>query len=138
MGARINHQDHKGMYALKIAFFVRKDIEGTEILLKRGANLNSIDSKGRNLLHHIINRSSASADASFEDERFLIKKGINCNLKDNKGRVPLHYAFVKIGQLNINNPIDPIETVSSLIGAVKNLQIDVADKYGKTPLHYAS
>ncbi len=51
--------------------------------------------------------------------------------------MPLHYAFVKMGRWNENHMIDPIETVSSLCGC-KGLEIDVPDKWGKTPLHYAS
>ena len=59
------------------------------------------------------------------------------NVQDCRGRVPLHYAFVKIKDHNNSLAIDPIETVSSLC-ACKNLQIEIADKWGKTPLHYAA
>jgi len=48
------------------------------------------------LLHHAVNMSSATADATFETEQLLIDLGVNINLRDNKMRVPLHYAFVKI------------------------------------------
>jgi ankyrin repeat protein len=106
-------------------------------LLERGANINQIDNKGRNLLHHAINMSSATADATFETEQFLIDNGVDINLKDQKDRTPLHYAFVKIQDWKNSNQIDPIETVSSLCGC-KGLQIDIPDKWLKTPLHYAS
>jgi len=49
----------------------------------------------------------------------------------------LHYAFVKISDWKNSQQIDPIETVSSLCGC-KGLEIDVTDKWMKTPLHYAS
>ena len=65
-------------------------------MLDLGANINQIDNKGRNLLHHAINMSSATADATFETEQFLIERGVNINLRDGKNRTPLHYAFVKI------------------------------------------
>jgi ankyrin repeat protein len=81
--------------------------------------------------------SSATADATFETEQLLIDLGININLRDSKMRVPLHYAFVKIKDWTSSQPIDPIETVSSLC-AQPSLEIDVADKWGKTPLHYAA
>lgn len=81
--------------------------------------------------------SSATADATFETEQVLIDHGININLRDNKGRVPLHYAFVKIKNWTERTQIDPIETVSSLCGQ-KDLEIDVADRWHKTPLHYAA
>jgi len=67
----------------------------------------------------------------------LIDLKININLRDNKQRVPLHYAFVKIKDWNNKTQIDPIETVSSLCGQ-NNLEIDVPDKWQKTPLHYAA
>lgn len=51
--------------------------------------------------------------------------------------MPLHYAFVKIKDWNSSNEIDPIETISSLCGQ-STLEIDVADKWQKTPLHYAA
>ena len=49
----------------------------------------------------------------------------------------MHYAFVKMKDWSNNSQIDPIETVSSIC-AVKGLQINVADKWNRTPLHYAS
>ena len=81
--------------------------------------------------------SSATADATFETEQTLIDLGIKINLRDSKGRVPLHYAFVKIKNWNSSDQIDPIETVSSLC-AQPDLEIEVADKWNKTPLHYAA
>ena len=49
----------------------------------------------------------------------------------------MHYAFVKIKDWKNSSQIDPIETVSSLCG-FKGLEIDIQDKWLKTPLHYAS
>ena len=59
------------------------------------------------------------------------------NKRDCHGRVPLHYAFVKIGDYANCSQIDPIETVSSLC-AISDLEIEVQDKWLKTPLHYAA
>lgn len=81
--------------------------------------------------------SSATADATFETEQFLIDRGVDINLRDNKNRTPMHYAFVKIQDWSSKSQIDPIETVSSLCGC-KGLELDVPDKWLKTPLHYAS
>jgi ankyrin repeat protein len=88
--------DKSGLFALKYALIKRDDAAITHLVEKLGADINHIDHKGRNLLHHAINMSSASADASFETEAVLIDHGININLRDQRGRVPLHYAFVKI------------------------------------------
>ncbi len=128
--------DNSGLFALKYAL-IRRHNNKIDELLQRGANINQIDNKGRNLLHHAINMSSATADATFETEQFLIERGVEINLRDNKDRVPLHYAFVKIQSWNDNAQIDPIETVSSICG-YKGLELDVPDKWLKTPLHYAS
>lgn len=128
--------DKGGLFALKYALIRRQDDE-IKRLVNRGANINQIDTKGRNLLHHAVNMSSSTADATFETEQTLIDLGVEVNLRDNKGRVPLHYAFVKIKNWNSNQQIDPIETVSSLC-AQPGLEIEVADKWKKTPLHYAA
>lgn len=74
-----------------------------QYLLDKGANINLIDNKGRNLLHHAINMSSATADATFETEKFLIDHGIELNLLDVHGRTPLHYSFVKIKSWNLSS-----------------------------------
>lgn len=89
------------------------------------------------MLHHAVNLSSATADATFEIEQILIELGVDINCRDQNRRTPLHYAFVKIGQHENNTQIDPIETVSSLCGR-QGLEVHVADKWEKTPLHYAS
>lgn len=136
MGANINQMDQGGLFALKYALIRRQDDE-IKRLVSKGANINQIDNKGRNLLHHAVNMSSSTADATFETEQTLIDLGIAVNLRDNKGRVPLHYAFVKIKNWKQNDQIDPIETVSSLC-AQPGLEIEVADKWKKTPLHYAA
>lgn len=81
--------------------------------------------------------SSSTADATFETEQLLIDKGVEVNARDCRGRVPLHYAFVKIKDFSSSAQSDPIETVSSLC-AIDGLDIDVADKWQKTPLHYAA
>lgn len=83
------------MYALKIALVRRKNDEITR-LCDVGADINTIDKQGRNLLHEAINMSSAGSDATFETEQLLIDLGVDINKKDNLNRVPLHYAFVKI------------------------------------------
>ena len=129
--------DVSGLFALKYALIRRDDKEIERLAKDCKANVNLLDHKGRNLLHHAVNMSSATADATFETEALLIELGIEINVRDQRGRVPLHYAFVKIKNWKENSPVDPIETVSSLCG-VKGLEIDVADHWQKTPMHYAS
>ncbi len=125
-----------GIFALKIALMRRDDSE-IKRLVSVGAEINKVDQKGRNLLHFAINMSSSTADATFETEQLLIDEGVDINVRDCHGRVPLHYAFVKLKDYANKNQIDPIETISSLC-ARKELEIEVADKWLKTPLHYAA
>ena len=81
--------------------------------------------------------SSATADATFETEQLLLDLGIHANTRDCRGRVPLHYCFVKMKNYSDCSAIDPIESVSSLC-AIRDLEIEVPDKWNKTPLHYAA
>ena len=65
----MNQIDASGLFALKYAL-IRRDREQIEKLIKTyNANVNLIDSTGRNLLHHAVNMSSATADATFEIEQ---------------------------------------------------------------------
>lgn len=65
----MNQIDASGLFALKYAL-IRRDREQIEKLIKTyNANVNQIDSTGRNLLHHAVNMSSATADATFEIEQ---------------------------------------------------------------------
>ena len=129
--------DKAGFYALKYAMIRRDNDLITELVKAYGADVNLIDNKGRNLLHHAVNLSSATADASFETEQLLLDLGVSINHRDHHQRTPLHYAFVKIGKWSSTESVDPIETVSSLCG-FKDLEINVPDRWMKTPLHYAS
>jgi ankyrin repeat protein len=129
--------DSSGFFALKYAMVRRNDDEINKLVRDHNANVNQVDGKGRNMLHHAVNLSSATADASFDTEQTLLDLGININLRDAKNRTPLHYAFVKISDWNNKTQVDPIETVSRLCGCGL-LEIDVPDKWQKTPLHYAS
>ena len=66
-GANINHLNNNDDFALKIAL-LRKDMPTVRHLMSRGADINLVDKRGRNLLHFAINMSSAAADANFEIE----------------------------------------------------------------------
>ena len=126
----------QGDFALKFAV-MRRNNEEIKSLIMKGADINQIDNKKRNVLHHAINMSSATGDTNFETEELLIDLGIDINQRDSKERVPLHYAFVKTKDWASSKPIDPIEAVS-LLCAKSSLDIDVPDKWLKTPLHYAA
>lgn len=76
---------------------------------QKKAEINKLDHHGRNVLHHAVNMSSATADATFETEQLLIDLGVDINHKDERRRVPLHYAFVKMKSWKTATHIDPIE-----------------------------
>ena len=69
LGANVNQMDVTGLFALKYALIRRSEEQIHNLVTKHKANINLIDTKGRNLLHHAVNMSSASADATFETEQ---------------------------------------------------------------------
>lgn len=73
--------DVTGLFALKYAL-IRRESDIIQEFLDRKADINQIDNRGRNLLHHAVNMSSASADATFETESQLIELGVDINLRD--------------------------------------------------------
>ena len=135
-GAKINVINDAGMTPLNYCVQNGKH-SAVEDFLKLHANPNFKDKKDRNSLHHAVNTSSSSADASFEMENLLIRHSADINAKDVRGRTPLHYAFIKIGKPDEKTQIDPVETVTSLCG-FKDCQVNVKDNWGSTPLHYAA
>jgi len=55
------------------------------------------------------------------------------------GRSPLHYAFVKIGKHTDTSFTDPVALLSILLKHYgDNCDIDLADRFGNSPLHYAA
>ncbi|EGC37966.1 hypothetical protein DICPUDRAFT_29461, partial [Dictyostelium purpureum] len=108
------------------------------ILLQNGADPKIVDHKKRSALHYSINASGADTNSSFEIEDLLIKHNAPLNDQDYLGRTPLHYAFVKIGSREIENgnSYDPVQVVSSL-ASFETINIDLPDKFGRTPLFYA-
>ena len=60
--------DSYGLYALKYAMIRRNGDEIQKLVTTYRGNINQIDGKGRNLLHHAINMSSSTADATFDIE----------------------------------------------------------------------
>lgn len=54
-------------FALKYALERRQEDE-IKKLVSKGANINQVDYKGRNLLHYAVNMSRSTADATFETE----------------------------------------------------------------------
>lgn len=113
-------------------------LEVVRLLVKSGVKVNSTNKDGLTPLHMAVNACTGSTDDSVEIEDYLIENGANLTATDSYNRLPLHYAFVKFGKRADSSKIDPIEVVSLLTGAMKNMHLDAVDKFKQTPLHCAA
>jgi ankyrin repeat protein len=66
------------------------DADATELLLRRNAEVDTRDSKGRTPQHWAARRSDADADAV----ELLVRYGADVNARDSEGRTPLHHAIL--------------------------------------------
>ena len=100
--------------------------EVASLLLRKGANPNSLDQLGRTPLHRASRaEQNVMVKSSFEIARFLVKYGANVNVTDDQGGTPLHTA-ARCGDRDIAN---------LLIGS--RASPDSLDKIQRTPLHVA-
>ena len=114
--ANINAKNNAGDIPLSLAV-IYDDFMNAEFLIENGANVNTIDKYGENLLFSARNSNIL---------RLLIQRGLDINSRDSRGRTPLHSSigsvpdFPKILFL-IENGADP----------------SVKDSQGRTPINYA-
>lgn len=97
-----------------------RNLSKAEVLVSRGANINTKNDDGYTSLHFAVLKNFQSGID------YLIKKGANIDAKDNLGRTPLHWA-ARDGYLGI---------VQAITEGGANL--DVKDKDNKTPSDLAS
>jgi len=116
------------------------DLKTVEYLLKKGADINALDSSGNTpLLYSLsfISLRSAHKNITFkpplnyktEDEQiklieYLLNKGADVNVSSSNGKTPLHYSLRR-GM--------PLEIVELLVS--KGASVNVRDGNGWTPLH---
>lgn len=97
-----------------------RNLSKAEVLVSRGANINTKNDDGYTSLHFAVLKNFQSGID------YLIKKGANIDAKDNIGRAPLHWA-ARDGYLDI------VQTITE-----GGANLDVKDKDNKTPSDLAS
>jgi ankyrin repeat protein len=136
LGGNVNNLNLDNVIPLQL-WVKQNNLPNVKTLLALGADPNFIDADARTCLHHAVNVSQSTADASFELEQMLIRGGARANVRDKNGRTPLFFAFIKINRPFEETEIDPFETVSSLC-ALPDCEVNIYDKWHKSPLHYAA
>ena len=92
----------------------------SELLIKKGVNLNVQDKEGRAAIHYAINGDKNLIE-------LLIKKAVDLNVQDKEGMAPLHYAAkegdIRLAELLVKN------------GARYNMR--TKEPYQLAPIHIA-
>ena len=119
-------------------FYVRKrNLQIVRTLIEEfKVNYNLLDNKKRTIIHYLCNDEISTADMDEKFCDYLLTKRINLNQADILGRTPIHYLFVKLENEYNNNDIDPVITLTKILG-YKEVDREHKDIYGNTPLHYA-
>ena len=99
-----------------------KDV--VELFLSRGAKINALDDKGRNLLH------LAAGAGDHKALELAIEYGLDVNGEDDEGQTPLHHVA-------LSSHTTPM--LNKVAGDLLGLGADPArtDSRGRTPLYYA-
>eukprot|EP00043_Microstomoeca_roanoka_P020328 m.244374 g.244374 ORF g.244374 m.244374 type:complete len:1483 (+) comp17147_c7_seq2:978-5426(+) len=139
-GAEVDHLAADGSTPLHMA--VHHDFQDlAKLLLEAGANANAKNQDGVFPLYRAVCNSARTVYRNFEMEQLLIDSGADIHLTTNRGRNILHAAVVSADDAErldkARTPVDPIEIVSDIC-SLEGLQLDLADVFGRTPLHYAS
>lgn len=136
INARADYGFIVGWTALMVAAH-REDYESAKYLVSKGADINIVDTKGRNAL------MIALMESYYESQRikiakYLISKGINVNIKDYQGKTALMYAakrcWIDVVKLlvekgaDVNAEDDEGETALSIGGCAKEFLLSKGAK----------
>lgn len=120
INARADYGFIVGWTALMVAAH-RESYESAKYLVSKGADINAVNSSGRNALM-IALMESYYASQRIAIAKHLISKGINVNVKDNQGKTALMYATERCW----------IDVVKLLVE--KGADVNAEDDKGKTAL----
>lgn len=124
-GANVNALgDEDGTPLMRASRF--GNIEMVQLLIARGANVESRDSLGRTALHMALERTTGTER---EIISILIKAQIDTEAKDHDGRTALHIALERTAGTEG-------ETISILLQA--QVDLEAKDKHGRSALGVAS
>lgn len=121
-GADVNYKDSFSNDALYYAVAHCK-VDITGYLLKHGANINSVYSEGKNILHITV-EAECEDKGFFNIVKLLVSNGVDLNRKDDFGNTPLWYACI---YYVINN-----ETIRYLLN--NKADINIVNKFGLSSL----
>ena len=99
-------------------------LDGMQLLVERGANVNLQDAFGRSPLHLVI--ENADSDKHHESIDYLLQNGANPCIQDLQGRTPLHIAA----------SVGCVECINKLME--HKADPNVRDQSGEIPLHIAT
>ncbi|WP_246038615.1 ankyrin repeat domain-containing protein [Wolbachia endosymbiont of Leptopilina clavipes] len=119
-GADVNISDETGK-TLSYYAIQKENFEMVIALIKARVNVNAVDKDGRTPLHWAVHKEN------LEIVNVLIQVRANVNAQDLYERTPLHYAAMS----------GDIKVVEALL-KIKEIDINLADKDGNTPLDLAS
>ena len=122
----INHKNNDGQSALTIAVSNNSN-DVVKFLISKGADVNIVDNNGNNLMYYIIKNSKTSTmEQMTQKMNLLISNGLEPNALQENGKTLCHLIVEE-------NNLELFEKIK-----FKNECININDRDGLTPLHYAA
>jgi ankyrin repeat protein len=121
-----------GPTLLHIACSVPENLDMFDVLIKYGADPRCRDNHGNSLWHVATQRLGGNFDRYLVDG--LLRLGVDPHAVNSKGQTFLH--VIPSTGFYMAKPNEPLH--SYVLPLIKDLDVNRADMYGFTPLHYAS